>query len=70
MTPAELLAYLDRCIAHHRVAVAVAEARGDELAHRRAMYYVDAFQSVRVSAFGALLPTPDGSPVVQQVIDA
>ena len=50
-TREDVKTYLDRCIRRWR-----SDSR------ECAMYYVDAFQSVRTSLFGELLPQEDGQP--------
>lgn len=49
MTPDEMKAYLDNAIINWR-------KQRDEENNDIAQYYIDAFQSVRVSVFGELLP--------------
>ena len=44
----KVIEYLDACIRHWR--------RENELGNITARYYIDAFQSVRISLFGELLP--------------
>lgn len=49
--------YLDDCIRQERKNL----ADGSEFAK----YYIDAYQSLRMSLFGEFLPRPDGKPVVR-----
>ena len=49
--------YLDSCIKYWRSERDKAETPGDR---SRAVYYVDAFQSVRTSIFGETLPVDAG----------
>lgn len=50
-TPEAVKKYLDECICFWRIK----HLEGDE----GAKYYIDAFQSIRVSLFGELLPAED-----------
>lgn len=56
MTYSEFQGYLDGCIRGWREK----REKGPEHIAGMAVYYIDAFQSVRVSYFGELLP-PDGT---------
>lgn len=52
--------HLDRCIRFWRIRKIRADAGGDEAGYTMAIHYVDAYQSVRSSLFGEVLP-PEGA---------
>lgn len=65
-TEVDVTAYLDRMIAHWRKSKALSEAGGDEGGMMVANYYIDAFQSTRMSIFGALLANPDNDAPMEE----
>lgn len=61
LTEPEIKAYLDKCIEHWRKN----RESGETALKEMARYYIDAFQSVRVSLFGQTLETPQVSDVTK-----
>ena len=65
-TEVDVTAYLDRMITHWRRAKVMSDAGGDEQGSLVAACYCDAFQSARMSVFGALLPNPDNDAPMEE----
>lgn len=56
-TQIEVKKYLDNCIIHWRMLQAAEAKTADEAYNRDiAIFYIDAYQSMRTSIFGELLP--------------
>ncbi len=59
LTPEEALAHIDRCIEHWRAKRDRAKVQRQYSNYEKAVCYVDAWQSARISLFGGLLPEGD-----------
>lgn len=66
-TEVDVTAYLDRMITHWRKAKVLSDAGGDTEGSLVASCYCDAFQSARMSIFGALLPNPDNDQPLRRL---
>lgn len=65
-TEVDVTAYLDRAITNWRKNKVMSESGGDEQGALVASCYVDAFQSARMSLFGAMLPNPDNDAPMEE----